>query len=311
MSALKKKLEEKQDLQIVMEGFMKEADNLLKSAGLNMPLEDVPAVEYSDNLTSCYNPAIGLRNFNPRIHYGCLIALGRYEPADDNPTDRKFILFFKNIIDVATLYTINSQSINKNHKAFNKHLTVNVSLITAHILCHLVSHWLLHRSICANGKTMGKRNYQKIDQICYHEGLAQALVFTAYENLADFIPNEWLGISDLNEIMYWMDGNQPYQYSAYKSLLVKSDKSQFLKAMVFLRQTNIQSFELLEQTIKLYANDGEPTLEKLFELFYNKPITPLLQKEVWEDVAAYIKLNLPESLHQFRGRIFGKSYGLN
>lgn len=297
-----------EEIQQVMDGFMVEAGRLLKSAGLELPDEPMPNVEFSNEPVRCYDPASGIIDFDPSKHYGYLEALGAYHPSDRQPEDRLFLLFPANINSVAARFTFTHTCLTAMDKGFKRLVDRHFRQITALVLCHEVAHWLVHRSISANGSRMGDLRYQKNDEIFFHEGLAQALVFAAFENLPEYIPSSWSNGPDLHDIMWWMETGQPQQYIAYKRL--GFDGVKILKAMDYLRSIQLQSFEMLEQVVNQMKDGDVPDQHKIFELFLKTPFTPYFQVETMPDVECYLKANLPSTFYDHRGIIYGSRYGL-
>jgi hypothetical protein len=295
------------DIQVFLEGFVKESFSLLKQSNLQPPCEEIPTIEFSYEIVRCFDPKIGFHDFNPIRNYGYLEALGTYINDFNNIENQKFLLFINNIQEVAAVYTLSYKRINVTDPLFIDKYNIYIQQITALVVCHVFSHWLVCRSIDNNGKSLFQFKCQKIDELFYHEALAQAIVFQSLVNSSDIERNDWGG-SALLELMLWMEGGQPDQYIAYKRL--GKDTVKILNAMDILRPTNFQSYELLEKTINLINGEVLPDLDKIFDSFFRQPITESFHEEIKKDVELYLKENLPNTANRLRGVINGKKFGL-
>ena len=296
-----------EEMQQVMNGFIASAGKLLQSAQLSLPNETIPVIQFNPKKVNIKDPIEGKIIFEPTEDYGYLEALGCYHPADNCPEKRKFVLYTTNIRNVAVHYVLKNYSINRSDKNFDTLLSKHFNLIAAFVLCHEISHWLLHRATDANGNTMGKFNYQTADQVFYHEGLAQSLLFAALADAPNFIPINWYGLPTMDCMMSWMETGQPQQYLVYKQM--GDDTIRILKAMCFLRQTNIQSFELLEQTLDQIIDNSLPSIDNVMVSFLKRPFTAIFREESLAAVLRFVKLKLPYD-KSIRSLVLGIKYGI-
>jgi hypothetical protein len=257
-------------------------------AGFLLPDEDVPQIKFNHAEVRCYDPASGIHDFDAVRNYGYIEALGAYFPCDEHPSQRRFELFANNIMEVAAVYTFSKTSIRYTDPAFKPIFEMHFSEITALVLCHELAHWFVHRCSDGSGMPLEKMHYQRNDEVFYHEGLAQALVF---EGLKEF--------DSLIELMVWMEGGQPQQYIAYKRL--GNDCTTLLKALSMVHKTGIQSFELLEHAVHMYEKDAHPHKEDIFKKFLSQPITAEFQKESIEDVYLHLLVAHPHLADTYRG----------
>ena len=277
-----------EDMGYIINEFVMEIGMLLKEAGFDLPETEMPEILYSNSSVRCYDPAIGIHDFDPIKHYGYLEALGAYFPCDEKPEERRFELFTQNIKDVAAIYTITQTTTPIQDPAFRAIYEMNVIYITALVLCHEIAHWFVHQCADNSGMSIGKLQYSLNDEIFFHEGLAQSLVFYGLQEFEHLL-----------ELMLWMEGGQPQQYIAYKRL--RFDCGKIFKALQIVNQTGMQSFELLEQTLISLAANNQTKIPDILKKFLSQPITPEFQKESMDDLFQYLVASKPEMAEKFRG----------
>lgn len=277
-----------EDMEYIINGFVMQLGMLFKKAGFNLPETEMPEIKYSNASVRCYDPAFGIYDFDPVKHYGYLEALGAYFPCDEKPEERRFELFTQNIKDVAAIYTIAKTTIPFQDPAFRPIYEMHVKDITALILCHEIAHWFVHQCTDSSGMPIGELQYRLNDEIFFHEGLAQALVFNGLQEF-----------DHLLELLLWMEGGQPQQYIAYKRL--GFDCGVVLQSLQIVNQIGMQSFELLEQTVLAHADNNMPHKPDILKNFLTQPITPEFQRESMEDVFNYLIAEQSELAEKYRG----------
>ncbi len=266
-----------EDMEYIIKGFVMQIGMLFKEAG--------------------FDPAIGIHDFDPIKNYGYLEAMGAYFPCDEKPEERRFELFTQNIKDVAAIYTITQTTTPIQDPAFRAIYELNVIDITALVLCHEIAHWFVHQCADNSGIAIGKLQYSLNDEIFFHEGLAQALVFYGLQEFEHIL-----------ELMLWMEGGQPQQYIAYKRL--GFDCGKIFNALQIVNQTGMQSFELLEQTVISHALNNQPKIPDILNKFLTQPITPEFQKESMDDFFQYLLASQPEMAKKFRGTYYASKFNV-
>jgi len=297
------------EIKKIADAFIHEAGILLRSAGLEIPEESMPSIKISHMQVRCYDPGSGIHDFDPQKHYGYLEALGAYYPGDeDKPESRQLLIFPHHILQVAELLTTQYSPFSKGDKEFDKDLPMSFDRIVNLVICHEIAHWLFHRTKNEQGKTLGMIHYVKNDAIFFHEALAQSLVWEIFKKSLGGIPTEEKNYPSMKTIMAWMESGQPQQYIAYKRLGERTDI--VLQAFGKLMSSGLQSFEILEQTVKQISKGENSEYESIFEKFLLNPFTPIFQEESMPEVAAYLRKNLPNLEQKFRGSIYGQRYHL-
>jgi hypothetical protein len=277
-----------EQMEYIINAFKLNIARQLSDAGFKYPQENIPNVVYSTTKVKCYNPENGIHDFDAVRHYGYLEALGAYFPCDYNPEQRHFEIFTQNVAEVTAVYTLRKTSIPYNDPQFAQLYELHLTDITTLVLCHEIAHWMIHRCVDSQGKTIGKMRYSLNDEIFYHEGLAQSLLFEGLKEF-DFMLN----------IMLWMESGQPQQYIAYKRLGLNC--AHLMKAFHTVCKMGIQSFELLEQAIILQVGTKPVSTEQILINFLTKPQTPIFQKESIEDVYLFLLAMYPDLADKYRG----------
>lgn len=295
------------DLQRIADAFCQVIVPLLKSAGFTPPQTNIPELEFSSEIKLYIDESGDAYNFDPKKDFGYLEALGTYETGINNePNTARFKLYNTPIRAVAAELNSSVSSSLRFEVHWEADYKVCLRKILALVLCHELAHWFIHQSVNEAGLTLGDIQYQKKDAVYFHEGLAQYLLSIATDKMDLASPGEWMNVPGFRPIMIWMESGQPAQYLAYKKL--GSHSGHVLKALHHLHVANLQSFELLEQSIHQLIKKNEIAWNELIDAYMLSPLTPAFHRESMPEVAAFLSKRHPELMQKYRGAIAASKF---